>query len=82
MKTLVNYQKKWDLTDKEYIYLLEGYYFSDKDRFEAIAKTKGFCYIAIPDNPPYALWFKDGVRISQEEGRQAIYDNNKILQIC
>lgn len=67
MKQLIDYQTIWSLTDKEYIYLLESYYFHDNDRFQEIRKHKGYYAVAIPDNPPYGIYFKDGERIRKEE---------------
>lgn len=71
MKPLKNYQELWNLTDKEYIYLLECYYWG-YDKIKAIENNKGISFLAIPDTIPYALWFSNGKRISQEEGLQSI----------
>lgn len=81
MKQAKDYQEIFNLTDKEYIYLLECYYFNDKDIFEAIKKTEGFSCVVIPDTPPYCLRFNDGIRISEEEGIRLMNDNNVSLKI-
>ena len=79
MKKLVDYQSIWTLADKEYIYLLESYYFHDNDRFEKILHHKGYCVVIIPDNPPYGLYFKDGKRITKLEWDKFIEDHCKTL---
>lgn len=55
------------LTDKEYIHLLESYYFFDNDKFQKILHSKGYISVVIPEKTPYAIYFKDGVRVSKEE---------------
>ncbi|WP_304248341.1 hypothetical protein [Parabacteroides gordonii] len=75
-----DYQKLWSLTNKEYIYLLESYYFENIDRFKKIKQGKGLGYVAIPDIPPYVLWFNDGKRISSKNAKKIIHDNNNVPQ--
>lgn len=75
MKQLKDYQTLWSLTDKEYIYLLESYYFKGNDRFERILNHKGYCVVIIPDITPYGLYFKNGERISKEEWGKFIDDS-------
>ena len=45
MKIVEDYQKLWNLTDKEYIYLLEGFYFHGNDRIKKIINQKGYCAV-------------------------------------
>ena len=74
MKHLEDYQSIWGLTDKEYIHLLESYYFFDNDKFQKILHSKGCISVVIPEKTPYAIYFKDGIRISKEEYDKFIYD--------
>lgn len=81
MKIVEDYQKLWNLTDKEYIYLLEVFYFHGNDRIKKIINQKGYCAVVIPDNPRYALYFKDAKRISKDEW-DAFLDSCNILPSC
>lgn len=80
MKKDSDYQKLWSLTDKEYIYLLESYYFENTDRIKKIKQGKGLGYVRIPDTLSYVLWFNDGKIISSEEAKKIIHDNNIVPQ--
>lgn len=70
-----DYQELWGLTDKEYIYFLEGYCFNSNNRFKKIEEKKGYCCVTIPDDPPYGIYFKDGIRISEDEWHKFIQEN-------
>lgn len=74
MKHLEDYRSLWGLTDEEYIHFLESYYFFDNDNFQKILCSKGYTYVVIPGKEPYAIYFKDGMRISKEEYDKFIYD--------
>ena len=81
MKIVEDYQKLRNLTDKEYIYLLEGFYFHGNDRIKKIINQKGYCAVVIPDNPRYALYFKDAKRISKDQW-DSFLDSCNILPSC
>lgn len=80
MKEIKDYQSILSLTDKEYAYLLECYYFDKNDKLEKIINSNGVVCTLIPDNPHYMIWFYNGKRISKEEAHTLIYDKNYPLK--